>query len=79
MENVQVALLLRNTVKNFGSTSKTTTVVANDLVTFTFGPNNETALQFSLDQWNDIVNFVDGQLLQEFEATQDAKACCKCG
>lgn len=79
METVQVGLLIKDALMSNTAGNKTIIVTANGQVKFTNGYNLETGLKFTLDQWNEIVNFVDGQLLQEFEDMQDKKECCKCG
>lgn len=74
MNTVQVALLLRDAVKTPGATSKTVILTTNGEVSFIFGPNNENALRFSIEQWNSIVEFADSQILQVFEDEQDKRA-----
>lgn len=79
METIQVGLLVKDATVGSGTSNSTVIVTANGQVKFTNGFNMATGMKFTLDQWNEIVNFVDGQLLQEFEDMQDKKACCKCG
>lgn len=74
MNTVQVALLLRDAVKTPGAASKTVTLTTNGEVSFVFGAGNQMALCFTVEQWNEIVEFVDGQLLQAFEDEQDKRA-----
>lgn len=70
MNTVQVALLLRDAVKTPGAASKTVTLTTNGEVSFVFGAGNQMALCFTVEQWNEIVEFVDTQLLQAFEDEQ---------
>jgi len=63
METTQVAILARGAVNLPGyQCSKTATITANGQVTFVFGPSNDFSVKFSLDQWNEIVQFVESQL-----------------
>lgn len=56
-----MALLLKDAAKGFG-TAKTVIATANDCVSFVFGPDHTTGMKFTLDQWNEIIQFVESQL-----------------
>lgn len=67
METVQVALLLKDTVVTNHEVNKTVIVTANGHVTFTNAYNLTSGMKFSPEQWNEIVEFVDSQLMDELE------------
>lgn len=69
-QDTQVALLLRNAFTYRAATNKTVMVIANGHVTLTPVADIDVAMQFTVGQWNEIVEFVDTQLLQAFEDEQ---------
>ena len=73
MDTVQVALLLKDTVVSNHEVNKTVIVTANGHVTFTNAYNLTSGMRFTVEQWREIVDFVEGQLEEPEEA------CCKCG
>lgn len=62
-QDTQVALLLRNGFTYRNATNKTVMVTANGHVTLTPVADMDVALQFTLEQWRKIVEFVDFQLI----------------
>lgn len=70
----QAALLLRNAYGNRRTPNKTVIVLANGNVTLSAILDMDYAFQFTIEQWNEIVEFVDGQLLQAFEDEIDKRA-----
>jgi len=73
-QNAQAALLLRDAFTYRAATNKTVMVIANGHVTLTPVGDIDVAMQFTIAQWNEIVEFVDSQLLQAFEDEQDKRA-----
>lgn len=59
---------MKDAAKGFG-TAKTVIATANDCVSFVFGPDHTTGMKFTLDQWNEIVQFVESQLAPVVEET----------
>lgn len=60
------ALVIKCALKdNYGAHS--VMVMAGESVCINFSLDLKQGLKFTLDQWNEIVNFVDGRILQEFE------------
>ena len=45
-------------------------------VVFSRSDNMGAGLKFTTEEWNQVVEFVDGQLLQAFEDEQDKRVCC---
>ena len=64
MDNVQAGLLVKDAVVRElpAHMSKTVIVTANGQVRFTNGHDLNTGMKFTLDQWNEIVQFVESQL-----------------
>lgn len=61
MNTVQVGLLIKDAGRHEWK-NRTVIVTANGQVTFAYGQDHNTGMQFTIDQWNEIVQFVGAQV-----------------